>query len=68
VCVPCDECTQILFNTLDGLSKGLNETLGIFENGLGPPWTLLNSTLNRYGLLMLRFKNLEIAKKIYYKI
>jgi laminin alpha 1/2 len=64
VCVPCDECTQILFNTLDGLSKGLNETLGIFENGLGPPWTLLNSTLNRYGLLMLRFKNLEIAKNL----
>jgi hypothetical protein len=60
----CDECTQILFNTLDGLSKGLNETLGIFENGLGPPWTLVNSTLNRYGLLMLRFKNLEIAKNL----
>ncbi|RZB39130.1 laminin subunit alpha-1, partial [Asbolus verrucosus] len=63
ICTPCDECTQILFYTIDNLSAGLNSTLDLFKNGLGPPWGLLNSTIYQYKLLSKRFDNIDEANK-----
>lgn len=53
----CDECTQILFNTIDSLWDGLNKTLDIFKDGIGPPWPILQETFDKYHLLTIKFDN-----------
>ncbi|KAK9872275.1 hypothetical protein WA026_017079 [Henosepilachna vigintioctopunctata] len=55
ICTPCDECTQILFNVIDGLSDQLNNTIISFEDGIQGPWKYLDAIEDRYDLLKERF-------------
>ncbi|KYB27445.1 Laminin subunit alpha-1-like Protein [Tribolium castaneum] len=64
VCVPCDECTQILFHTIDELSNSLNDTLDSVKGGIGPPWTRLKEINDRHNIYSYQFDNLETARKL----
>lgn len=46
------------------MTKGLDKAMTLFENGIGPPWSLLNSTINQYHLLNEQFENVENVKNI----
>ncbi|KAJ3653214.1 hypothetical protein Zmor_012478 [Zophobas morio] len=67
ICIPCDECTQILFYTLDDLSESLKNTLDLFKDGLGPPWAFLNATVSRYDLLNDNFNDVQKAQNFIQK-
>lgn len=60
----CDECTQILFGTIDELSNSLNDTLDSLKDGVGPPWIRLKEVLNRKNNYSYQFDNLEKTKKL----
>ncbi|XP_044750495.1 laminin subunit alpha-1 [Coccinella septempunctata] len=59
VCTACDECTQILFNSIDDISNRLNETLESFGDGLQGPWKYLDALEDRSDLLKERFTRTE---------
>ncbi|XP_044266539.1 laminin subunit alpha-1 isoform X2 [Tribolium madens] len=64
ICISCDECTQILFHTIDELSNSLNDTLDSLKDGIGPPWTRLKEISDRHKTYSYQFDNLETARKI----
>ncbi|KAJ8920580.1 hypothetical protein NQ315_004719 [Exocentrus adspersus] len=57
ICTPCDECTKLLFTEIDKLENAVEDTFGLFENGVAPPWKVLTTTIEKHDMLTDKFKN-----------
>lgn len=47
---------ELLFSEIDNLTLAVEDTFGLFKNGVKPPWKLLTDTINKHDMLSEKFK------------
>ncbi|VEN49015.1 unnamed protein product [Callosobruchus maculatus] len=58
-CTPCDECTQLLFDDIDALTRAINDAFGLFKDGLAPPWKVLETHIGKHDELAEKMEKLR---------